>query len=197
MVCASRCCKGCGSRDEKHRPTQTLAPGICTPIRRRAVNGQHPVRSCGSRREEVPGWERSRETPCRGPEAGEGMTLRLSILKAAWSHAGGWATSPPTSLWLCLAGLPGPPPRPSLWSWDLQLCRLGAPWFAPPWLPASGWHECTRGHCTTARPKRERVGPGQVLALLTGARHPGNAGWGHRRAHSFPGQVETSTPSRS
>lgn len=102
MVCARRCCRGCGSRDEKHRPTRSLPPGICTPIKRRAVKRQHTVRSCGSRREEVPGRERSRETPCKGPEAGEGTALRLSILKAAWSHAGGWAAPPP----LLSAGAP-------------------------------------------------------------------------------------------
>lgn len=98
------------------------------------MNRQHTVRSCGSRREGVPGWERSRETPCKGPEAGEGMTLRLSILKAAWFHPGGWGTPPP----LLSAGAPLTTPRcGSAWLACLALPLASA--SGPGTFSSAGW----------------------------------------------------------
>lgn len=98
------------------------------------MNRQHTVRSCGSRREGVPGWERSRETPCKGPEAGEGMTLRLSILKAAWFHPGGWGTPPP----LLSAGAPLTTPLcGSAWLACLALPLASA--SGPGTFSSAGW----------------------------------------------------------
>lgn len=138
----------------------------------------------------MPGWERSvrplyTRARSRGRDDPEAVHPESSLV-SPWglgnpsTPAKCRGASSSSSLWLCLAGLPGPPPSLGLWSWHLQLCRMGAPGLLLAPCPGQARRTRTWPLHSSMADKENVWALGRSWPCSRGAGIPGSGGRGRR-----------------